>query len=188
MMVTVNDPLMKLMIALFLMAIAMKDAGAYLQIDQTFVSPDGKLQARVLTWDQLQIQERNTGKTIPVIFMPPLSSLRWTGDSKAIVTHEHIAGGPFVVISGTPGSRLVAAPSVAAPWLGDGDSRSIVREKIGRETVSITYKIAERTYGPVFEFWLCSFDVNTLADKITNVVVHRIDESTYDALKTLYPE
>jgi hypothetical protein len=131
----------------------------------------------------LAITNTLTRETYNVGILTPLLSLKWTGDSRAIVTIEHIAGGSEAnVLSFAEGrwNRFTAEPGIDAASSGHYE---VIQQTIGWDKASFTYKVTEKqSNGLVLGFYTCSFEVDTRTKAISSLVKTRIDRSTYDAL------
>jgi hypothetical protein len=156
-----------------------------IEIGETFTSPDGRFTAQLANDDNgdLGIKNNQTGETYKVGALTPLLSLKWTGDSKTIVTVEHIAGGSeanLVHFDGSKWNQFSADP----PGDTHGSRRyEVVRQQVDWKRVKFVYKVTdEKSNGEVIKFYTCSFEVNPQTNIVSNVVKREIDRSTYAAL------
>lgn len=158
---------------------AIADNG-FLSTGQSFPSPDGRFTARIESgnYSNLRIRDNRTGVDAHATLMLPLLSLKWTGNSKAIVTVEHIAGGSIASITAfSKGwTRTVLPPP------RNGDTCEVVKEKIGWDKVFLTYKVKQRTSGLTPLCWTSSFDVNASTEAITSITTQNISLEDYLAL------
>lgn len=155
------------------------------RLDHRFVSPDGRFTAQ-LTNDEkgnIRITDNKTGQVYKEWAVRPLYSLKWTRDSKTIVTIEHLAGGSetaLIHFSENRWSRFPVSPPVKTPPY---HHYRVIRQEIEGNKVKLTYKVTdEQGNGMVTKFYTCSFEVNPSSRVIGNVIEREIDGATYETL------
>lgn len=133
---------------LYLLAIALlvvsNGYSSEIQPNANFGSPDGKYAAKcvgggtVPAVDQIQVIENGSGRVLAKFEVnPPLYSIRWTRDSKSLVTVSHIAGGTVAGVihfDGTNWKEHSADPR-------EGDKYSVIRHVENESTIQLMYKI-----------------------------------------------
>lgn len=177
---------MLLFLALWSMNYKASADAPIIRTDRIFTSPDKRFTVQLVSDDRykFKITDNKTGKVDQSVEMITLLfSLNWTGDSKTIVTVEHIAKGSITQIihfsNNKWSSFLVEPPDNIGHY-------SVLKQEIGMNTVNLTYKATkEKDNGSIIGFYTCKFDIDPATGAVTHVVTHDIDESTYASLKGL---
>jgi len=150
-------------------------------VGQSFRSPDGRFIAQLESGDfsNLKIKDNQTGEVASeTVDLPTLLSLKWTGNSKAIVIVEHIAGGSVASVIAL--NQCWARQDLFPPR--NGDTCEVVKEKVGWDTVNLSYTASQRA-GTAFLFWTSCFEVNANTGAVTHVTTENISADAYQALK-----
>lgn len=105
--------------------------------DDWITSPNGELSAGY-SGGSLKIRNNLTGKLYPrVAVLTPLLSLKWTGDSKTIVTIEHIAAGSCAALVHFDGKAW--RPHEADPPGGPYNHIEVLNQEIGKNGARISF-------------------------------------------------
>lgn len=149
-------------------------------VDKWVTSPNGEFSAAYLG-RSIRIRNNLTQRLYPTVpVLTPLLSLKWTGDSKTIVTIEHIAGGSsaaLVHFNGKAWRRYDAGPS-GGPY----NHIEVLKQEIGKDGARITFVADERRKGTTFAYFICAFDINAETNARSNETRKEVTEAEYDAL------
>lgn len=143
-------------------------------------SPNGELSA-AYSGRSIRIRDNVTGRVYPEVpVLTPLLSLKWTRDSKTIVTIEHIAGGScaaLVHFDGKTWRRYDADPS-GGPY----DHIEVLSQEIGQDRARITFAANVRRPGTIFAHFICAFDINAETNARSNETRKEVTETEFEAL------
>lgn len=149
-------------------------------IDDWIASPSGELSA-AYSGGSLRIRNNLTGRLYPkVSVLTPLLSLKWTRDSKTIITIEHMAGGScaaLVHFDGKAWRRYDAEPP-GGPY----NHIEVLSQEIGEDGARITFAADVRRKGTTFAYFICAFDINAETNARSNETRKEVTEAEYDAL------
>ncbi len=146
-----------------------------------FKSPDNSFTAEYAGGKEaIIIKDNKTGKAYPNIpTISPVFSIKWTGDSKAIVKVSHIANGSGAGVFYFKSGEWV--PCNTAPKIGNG--YEVVEQVLKEHSVELTYKVFERPQGDVGpKYYLYSFEFQPATGKRINEKTKKIDGETYKSL------
>jgi hypothetical protein len=179
--------IINLVLALTATALASANQPQEITPGAAFRSPDGNFVAKTLgggmiaATDRIAIVENKSGREAATIDInPPLYSLRWTQDSKAIVTISHIAGGTVAgVIHLVDGQwkQVSADPR-------EGDKYRLIHQVVKGRVVELTYKVARiRSNNTAGTFYTYTFLFDPTTTAHTGEKRRQIDAETYGRLR-----
>ena len=148
--------------------------------DDWITPPNGELSA-AYSGGSLKIRHKLTGRLYPTVrVLTPLLSLKWTGDSKTIVTIEHIAGGSCAALVHFDGKawRRHDADPAGGPY----NHIEVLNQEIGNDSVRITFAADLRRKGTTFAYFICAFDVNPATNVRSNETRKEVTEAEYDSI------
>ena len=117
-----------------------------------------------------------------VMYSLPLS-LKWTGDSKTIVSIEHRAGGSVMVLIT---KRDLGWKSFEVTVPNNAGHFSVISQSIGWSKIKVMYKATrERPNGLLLSYYTCSFTVNPDTDTFSHIIVHDISMKAFSNLKAM---
>ena len=132
--------------------------------------------ARINVNYELQIRDRKTGNVFDSKVTTPLYSLKWTGDSEAMVVVSHIAGGSVASIISLVGDRTLHFDAFPPD---NGEFCRVIRQEMGWHTTRLTYRVCGTRKGP---YSTCAFTIDSRTGMVTRIVTRVIDFKTYCAL------
>jgi hypothetical protein len=154
--------------------------------DQIFTSPDGKLSAQLGQVDENEVLSIKNNKTGTVdnsqsIELPPVFTIKWTGDSQSIVTVGHIAGGSQATVyhnnNGT-WNKIDVYPDNRPAY-------DVIGLQIGRSSVAVSYKaiqhVTKSNGAPTAVYYKLEMNLNPAIGKITTSKEQKITLHTYEA-------
>lgn len=152
----------------------------------TVTSPDGRFTARLTEEDahglNLAITDSRTPATERARIGTPLLSMRWTFDSRTIVSIEHLAGGSQLALlhfyeSGWKRIEVIPPNGLEGHF-------EVIRQQMHRDSVTVTYKVTkEKPNGAVASAFTCSFDVDAASGRISQLRRRRINLEMYRQLR-----
>lgn len=143
-------------------------------------SPDGGLSA-AYSGRSLRIRNNLTGKVYPEVpVLTPLLSIKWTRDSKTIVTIEHLAGGSCAALVHFDGKTW--RRHQADPPGGPYNHIEVLSQEIVQDGVRIAFAADVRRKGTTFEHFICAFDINAETNARSKETRKEVTESEYEAL------
>jgi hypothetical protein len=143
-------------------------------------SPDGRFLATYLG-SHIRIEDNSGGALSARIGVFSVLAFNWTGDSKTVVTVEHLAGGSEAVLIHLDDGqwrRFEIDP------VDDYDAAAVIGLIIRDHSVSVKYRLRKRE-DQRFQFYVCSFDVDSATHNRTNEKVKRISAAKYGQLKLI---
>lgn len=151
-----------------------------MKVDEWVTSPDRRLSA-AYSGGSIQIRDNVTGKVYPdAPVLTPLLSMKWTGDSKTIVTIEHIAGGSCAALIHFDGKTL--RRHQADPPGGPYRRIEVLSQEIGQSGVRITFAANVRLPGTTFAYFVIAFDINAETNTVSNETRKEVTEAEFDSL------
>lgn len=148
-------------------------------VNEWVPSPNGEVSA-AYSGGALRIRNNLTGRFYPEVpVLTPLLSMKWTGDSKTIVTIEHIAGGScaaLVHFDGKTWRRYDADPS-GGPY----NHIEVLSQEIGENGARITFAANVRRKGTTFAHFIIAFDINAATNAVSNEMRKEVTEAEFEA-------
>jgi hypothetical protein len=169
-------------VTLFLSTICFSSAGERKEmvVDEWVTSPNGEFSA-AYSGGSIRIRNNLTGRFYPKVpVLTPLLSLKWTRDSKTIMTIEHIAGGSCAVLVHFDGKTWRRYDP--DPPGGSYNHIEVLSQEIGQSGARITFAANVRRKGPTFAHFICAFDINADTNALSNQTRKEVTEAEYDAL------
>ena len=150
-------------------------------------SPDGKHMVRAsINLGNYEIINTQTGKVEETFIMYSVpSSVRWTKNSKTIVTIEHRAGGSCMIIMTLKHTAWEYSEPTIPGDLGQHHA-GVVHEQVGQSNVRVEYKVThEKPNGLIVGFYTCAFTIHPDTGAITDVVKRKVFDHTFSRLHDL---
>lgn len=173
------------LLAAYLWILGALCAGWEMPTNKAIVSPDQRFAAKLADDQQgnIHIVDNSSGVTQKVRSFRPLLSLKWSGDSKSLVTIEHLAGGSQTAIihfDGDKWTRSEVDPIAETPPY---HHYTVIKQEVGWDAIRVTYKVTdEKGNGVPFGYYICSFTVDAATGARKNFVKRRINEKEYHGL------
>ena len=174
----------------FMLIYTQADALAVIKSGQNFISPN-KIYVASIRFDgewKLSVKNNKNGEIEVFGILNPIYSIKWTGDSRVIISVSHIAHGSaasYIFLNKNKYWTDIDPPQNSELA---HHAYGVVGLDVGFNTVKLTYKVADRTSNSgdlIDDFYVCTFDFNPETGVISNEVKRKIDLNSYDALKLL---
>lgn len=154
-----------------------RNAEAEIPHGEKVYAPDKALAATYLG-SQIQISKANN-ELVGTVRVFPVESLRWTADSRAVVTVEHIAGGSEAVLISYRGDSWKR--NELDPPGGPYDAYQVINVDTNGTNVLICYKMRRRS-GKEYKYFIASLEINAQAADKGKTIIREIPRSEFERL------